>query len=242
MTDKESSQEEVFDTQYRTYGSGAQRSYPNDALIRELAIRFFRKSPKERSEIRILEIGCGSGANLWMVAREGFDTTGSDFSSEGLKYCEETMDHWGVKAHLVHADMMSLPFEDNSFDYVFEIMAMQHLDFEQHKVALSEVERILKDGGEFFSYHVSENSISFLATEERVDHCTVPNVADGLPLSNNGQMSFLSANEARRLLMDCGLEPGEIDREIRSYDGQKVSVEYLLIRAKKTKGERPEKR
>ena len=33
----------------------------------------------------ILEAGCGSGGNLWMIAQEGFNTYGLDFSKESIK-------------------------------------------------------------------------------------------------------------------------------------------------------------
>ena len=57
---------EVFDRQYRSQGLGAQRRYPNESLIQFLANRYLKLSSAEIKATRVLEVGCGSGANLWM--------------------------------------------------------------------------------------------------------------------------------------------------------------------------------
>ena len=72
-----------FDKEYHKYGLSAQRMYPNEALCRFLGSNgFFNVERKE--DIRILEVGCGSGANLWMIAKEGFDAYGLDASSAAI--------------------------------------------------------------------------------------------------------------------------------------------------------------
>jgi len=68
----------VFDKQYCERGMRAQRSYPNVALIQFVAANYFSLPQEDRCQLKILEIGCGSGANLWMLAKEGFDAYGLD--------------------------------------------------------------------------------------------------------------------------------------------------------------------
>lgn len=81
----------VFDGQYQSKGLNAQRLYPNESLIQFLASRYFRLSESERKSIRLLEVGCGSGANLWMMAKEGFNTYGMDSSAKGLELARQHM-------------------------------------------------------------------------------------------------------------------------------------------------------
>jgi len=53
------------------YGQGAHLNlYPFDVVVTFV----FRNAPRDRprSEVRIVEIGCGAGNNLWFAAREGF--------------------------------------------------------------------------------------------------------------------------------------------------------------------------
>lgn len=44
--------------------------YPSEDLIRFIARNFY--SIKNRLDVKVLEIGCGPGANIWFLAREGF--------------------------------------------------------------------------------------------------------------------------------------------------------------------------
>jgi len=58
----------------KRYLSGYAQSYPWDSVVSFI----FRNAPKDRprSEIKVLEVGFGTGPNLWFAAREGFRTSG----------------------------------------------------------------------------------------------------------------------------------------------------------------------
>lgn len=138
----------VFDKQYRKHGIQAQRLYPNESLIRFLAANYFSYPLAERRKIKILEIGCGSGANLWMLAKEGFSVYGLDGSSEALNLAKtELYNKWGVSAKLDLGSFIDLPYPDGHFDAVVDIVSLQHLDFDSSSKAFREVERVLKGGG-----------------------------------------------------------------------------------------------
>ena len=47
--------------------------YPSEDIIRFVARNYYREN---RTEIKILDIGCGQGANTWYLAKEGFQTYG----------------------------------------------------------------------------------------------------------------------------------------------------------------------
>ena len=55
--------------------------YPSENLIKFIAKNFYHL---KRSEINILEIGCGPGANIWYLSREGFISHGIDISSVAI--------------------------------------------------------------------------------------------------------------------------------------------------------------
>ena len=63
----------LYQTTYKNDGFRTQRMYPNEEMCRFMGRRYFSTERSERANISILEVGCGSGANLWMLAREGFD-------------------------------------------------------------------------------------------------------------------------------------------------------------------------
>jgi ubiquinone/menaquinone biosynthesis C-methylase UbiE len=137
----------VFQEQYRERGIRAQRTYPNESLIQFVAQNYFSVPQEDRSQIKILEIGCGSGANLWMLAKEGFDVYGLDSSEEALKIASSHLAHkWGVSAKLVHGSFLDLPFSDDYFDAVVDVVSLQHLDLTSTRIALKEIKRVVKGG------------------------------------------------------------------------------------------------
>ncbi len=222
-----------FEERYQNEGFACQRRYPNEALIGFLAANYFRRSAAERKNTRILELGCGSGANLWLIAKEGFDTHGIDFSPTGLAYCEQMLAAWQVEAQLQVQDMTRLDFEPNQFDAMVDVVSMQHLTLKQHAQAYAEVWRCLKPTGKFFSYHLGENSVSLRGGTGFIDHATVTNIQHGYPLADNGQTCFLSSNETRKMLQDAGFVNIRIEKLLRSYDDQTRFIEYLIITADK---------
>ena len=74
-----------YEKSYKNSGFKAQRRYPNEELLRFLGTNFFNKDATDRKNIKVLEVGCGSCPNLWMIAKEGFDAYGLDLSDESLK-------------------------------------------------------------------------------------------------------------------------------------------------------------
>ena len=103
--------------------------YPSEHLIRFVAGIY--KNITNRTIVRILEIGCGQGAQIWYFAREGFSTFGLDGSSTAISRTEERITSEGLKAELIVADAADIPWPDQSFDLVVDIeclMGCTYLD------------------------------------------------------------------------------------------------------------------
>jgi SAM-dependent methyltransferase len=87
----------------------------------------------------ILDVGCGTGANLEMLDQFG-EAEGVDVSTDALEFCRAR----GLeKVHLGEAE--KLPFEDCSFDLVTGLDVVEHLD--DDIAGLREMHRVLKPGG-----------------------------------------------------------------------------------------------
>jgi len=105
---------------------------------------------KARDEIkssspRLLDIGCGTGANLPMLrdfAGMG-SIVGADFSPLALQFAQSHPASQNVR--LVRADGLKLPFADDSFDIVTMLDVLEHLS--DDCLALQEVRRVLRPGG-----------------------------------------------------------------------------------------------
>lgn len=125
--------------------------YPGEDVIRFVA-RYFYKSP-DRSAVNLLEVGSGTGANLWFMAREGFSIYGVDGSNTAVDLSRarlnEEVPDW--KGSLQQGDIVSLPFPDNYFDAVLDIEACYANNFDDAKRIYTEMVRVLKPGGKFYS-------------------------------------------------------------------------------------------
>ena len=219
----------VFDRQYGERGMRSQRSYPNEALIQFLASRYFRLALSERKAMRVLEVGCGSGANLWMMAKEGLDTHGIDSSAQGIALAEDHLrTKWGVAATLRVGSMVDLPYAPESFDAVVDVVSLQHLCLDDSTRALAEVRRVLKPSGAFFSYRLSDHSV-MSNSGPRIDAATLTDIADpAMPLAGNGPTSFWSPVLARQMYSRAGFAIESLERVGRTY-ANGLFVEYLSI-------------
>ena len=88
---------------------------------------------------RILDVGCGTGANLQMLSQFGA-AEGVDVSTDALDFCRAR----GL-ARVKQGAAESLPFEDASFDLVTGLDVVEHLD--DDIVGLSEMRRVLRPDG-----------------------------------------------------------------------------------------------
>lgn len=133
----------------RTWGQ-----YPGEDVIRFVKGRFARTA--ERSRVRLLEVGCGGGANLWFMAREGFCVHGLDGSPTAVEAARERLDReipsWSEVGGAVQVgDLTKLPYPDATFDAVLDVVAVCYCSFEEAKQAYREMARVVKPGGALFS-------------------------------------------------------------------------------------------
>src|SRR5215213_6810171 len=87
----------------------------------------------------ILDVGCGTGANLLMLSRYG-DAEGVDISEDALAFCRER----GLDKVKLGAGE-ELPYEDGTFDLVTALDVVEHMD--DDLAGLSEMRRVLRPGG-----------------------------------------------------------------------------------------------
>jgi len=93
-----------------------------------------------RSSVNILDVGCGTGANLEMLSEFG-EAEGVDISGEALTFCRER----GLE-NVKQGEAEALPFEDSSFDLVTGLDVVEHLD--DDLAGLKEMRRVLRPGGQ----------------------------------------------------------------------------------------------
>ncbi len=99
---------------------------------------------------RLINIGCAHGPDF-LPFKEGFDLYGVDFSAEMLKLARKYARKFNFSVNLTLSDVTELPYASQTFDWAISIATYHHLrDGSARKSALSELERVLKPGGEAF--------------------------------------------------------------------------------------------
>ncbi|SEQ29178.1 class I SAM-dependent methyltransferase [Natrinema salaciae] len=118
-----------------------------------------------QQEGRLLDIGCGAGRTTHELAERGHDVIGMDISKPMIDRARAHLSD----VPLALGDGATLPFADNSFEYVlFSFNGIDYLHPEERRLnALREIRRVLRPHGRVaFNSHNSWYS-NFFALEPR---------------------------------------------------------------------------
>lgn len=140
---------QAWEDRHATQGWG---KYPNEHVIR--AVMWFLGKQQNKSRFRILEIGCGSGANLWFIGSEGFRIAGLDISETAIVNAYKLIAQYGIRPEDVDlrvGDFQDMPWNDTTFDMVVDVEALVHMPLAGIRAAVKEVSRVLRPGGLLFS-------------------------------------------------------------------------------------------
>jgi len=118
---KEKSWDNAWEKIFRSRAWG---KYPPEELIRFIARNYY-KVP-DRKQIKILDVGCGAGAAVWYIAREGFSAYGIDGSDTAIKIAKERFAKEGLKGSFKVGDIISLDYTKEYFNCVVDVCAIQH--------------------------------------------------------------------------------------------------------------------
>ena len=108
---------------------------------------------------KLLEVGCGMGADLLEFAKKGAICTGIDLTPNHVALAKKLFKTYGFSAKITKGDAESLAFADNSFDCVYSHGVIHHTPNTEQ--ALTEIHRVLKPGGKALIMVYHKNSFAF---------------------------------------------------------------------------------
>ena len=133
-------------------------SLDDDYLIektKNILVNLFEKNGMDISTLKdktVLDMGCGSGRFTIAFAQLGVkNVIGVDLGEVGIEIGEKRSKDLNLKnIQFIKKNILELPFEDQTFDFVFSKGVLHHTG--QLVKGLNEFQRVLKLGGNGFLY------------------------------------------------------------------------------------------
>jgi ubiquinone/menaquinone biosynthesis C-methylase UbiE len=226
-----------YDNSYKGSGLNAQRRYPNEEMLRFFGRNFLGVPVESRKNIYVLEVGCGSGANLWFVAKEGFNAHGVDLSPQSIALSKKMLDTWGVTADLKIASMTDMPYANDSFDIILDVFSSYCLNERDFHRFLFEIRRVLKPGAKFFSYFPSKESDAFInhSPAELLDQSTLNGIYRKVScfFENYYPFRFMHPDEYKDLLNQSGFYIDYLETVTRTYRYGAELFQHIVVEGRK---------
>jgi len=128
----------------------------------EYAKMVFEKLKINSGQMNALEVGCGGGILSEEIAKMGFISTGIDPSEQSLNSAIKHAKDNNLIINYKKGAGENLPFQNNSFDVIFCCDVLEHVR-DLPKV-ISEISRVLKNGGIFIYDTFNRTYISRIST------------------------------------------------------------------------------
>jgi len=104
---------------------------------------------KEKISGNALDIGCGGGRHAIVLAKEGFEVYGIDFSKSAIEVAKNNAEKASVgkKTFFQVGDALNLPYNSNFFDVINDDGCLHHISKDDWRKYLQNITRVLKKGG-----------------------------------------------------------------------------------------------
>jgi ubiquinone/menaquinone biosynthesis C-methylase UbiE len=131
-----------------------------EQLSTQELLAFIAPNPSDR----ILDAGCGTGANIVLLHKRVRHLIGTDYSTGAIARCRKRLLCNGItNAELIHANVTNSPLPDASVDKIICLSVLQYLTDKEVRLCLTSFQRILKDRG-ILVVHVKNIASLYLST------------------------------------------------------------------------------
>lgn len=121
---------------------------------RPILVEFVEKGLIKKG--KALDLCCGAGTNTIYLAKKGFEVTGIDISPTAVGIARAKAEQANAKINFIVHSFLELPFEDEMFDFVFDMGCFHHVEPGDRSKFIRGVHRVLKNSGQYmltcFSY------------------------------------------------------------------------------------------
>lgn len=150
--------------------------------INKMDIYLFDQLLKGRilPSMKIFDAGCGWGRNSEYFIRNNYNISGVDLDENALKTLKEKSATWNPifdTSKYQVADLVQIPFPDESFDYIISSAVLHFSKNRQHFIQLfDELVRVMRPEATLWFRMTTKHTIEHLASQV---HDDVYNLPDG---------------------------------------------------------------
>lgn len=201
--------------------------YPSVVVIKFIAKNFYKA--KDRKEIKILEIGAGTGANLWFCAREGFSIYAIDGSQTAVERMCTRFKAEDLDTNLVSAKVGDYfdkldEYEDNYFDAVIDYESLSCNPFSKTQEIVKKVFSKLKQNGRMLSVTFGEGTYG-LDADETDYHAMIP--ATG-PMADKGLTRYTTKEDIDKIYKLENNNITNIERQEQHFSNGEAIKEWII--------------
>lgn len=230
---KDSEKKPWYEELFANYG----KTYDNESFVfgTQGECDFIEKEAGFDKNLRILDVGCGTGRHSIELTKRGYRVTGIDLSENQLQRAQEKAQAEGLNIDFRKMDARKLEF-DQAFDLVvmiceggFPLMETDEMNF----LILQSATRALKPGGKFIFTTLNGLFPLFHSVKEFMDKNTEEGKAtyDGLSFDlmtfREHNITTVKDDDGNPLELDCNERyyvPSEITWLLKSLGYQEIDI------------------
>jgi len=205
--------------------------YPPVAVIKFIAKNFYKT--KNRKDIKILEIGSGTGANLWFCAREGFSVYGMDGSQAAVDRMLDRFKNENLSDNILGVSVGDYydkldNIEDESLDAILDVESLYCNPFDKSREIVKKSFDKLKMGGVMFSLTFADGTYGL--DGENIDyHAVLPKKG---PMAKKGFTRYTTRNDIEKLYKLDDNKIINIEKQVL-YINNNESIQEWIIELRK---------
>jgi 2-polyprenyl-3-methyl-5-hydroxy-6-metoxy-1,4-benzoquinol methylase len=225
--------EQWYEKLFENYGAQYEKENFVHGTIGECD--FIEIEINRNKQIRILDIGCGTGRHDIELAKRGYSVTGIDLSESLLRRAKEKAVILGLEINFLKHDARNLPFE-NEFDLVmmicegaFPLMETDEMNF----LILHNAEKALTSGGKLIFttlnglFPLFHSVRDFLASEKKEGNATYDQNSFDLMTFRDYNVTTVTDDSGKDIELRCNERyyvPSEITWLLKSLGFSTISI------------------
>lgn len=191
---------------------------------------------KTSMERKILDCGAGGRRPKIAIFRElGFNTTGIEISEKQIENANNYGKQNNLELNILQGDMRNLPFEDNSFSFVYSYHTIMHLRKKDIETSIKEMLRVLKPDGLLYVNFQSIDSTSSSDGEDLGDYEMLERIEVGKHDFEDILHSYHRENEADKYFKGHTIickGKSEMQYNYQNRDCVSVTIDYIVEKKK----------